>query len=476
MTMSQALKRSSILGAALFICLTTIAASPDKPEAMNMPLDPSAHQRAATIHEVTTSLYSSHRAVFSPDGSRAAVLGYSDLGRKQPIVEIYDTASWKQVARRALSLSRTDYTAGGLAFSPDGRLLAAGAGSVVVWRTDTWQEVFVSNGPFSRGPYAAHNLSAIAFSTDSKTLAALYDRVWFPETLRVDTTDQLVALEAARRNSILANEKPAEFTAPLVAFLDASTGQPLGQACPGGCDGNSRAMVSSVLLGTGQGFLVPYAEPAGSPSVGPMRISLTLGAISPKGPGQATPIPNKAPITAAAAWGNTVVAGSMPNDLFAGGKDQQPLTVFHADGRALSSIQTFGAIRSIGIAASSDQLTTFSTAPFRDAAVEVWDLKSNQLIQRATIDGLKSDFGASAVDPLRGRALVATLRAREHDKLLIADIHKVQPSHHQVSWRFSTSTVAQAAAMIAAACNNNAPIGRGAVLWQSSPNLRRLRR
>ena len=96
----------------------------------------------------------------SPDGSRVAVA--FGFGGQEWGVEVVDVRSGRRVKR----LSTPESEPYSVAFSPDGRLLAAGLanGIAVTWETDRWRRV---------GDPLVHRgtLPALDFSADGRTLA-----------------------------------------------------------------------------------------------------------------------------------------------------------------------------------------------------------------------------------------------------------------------------------------------------------------
>jgi WD40 repeat protein len=93
---------------------------------------------------------------FSPDGERIAT------GGQERIVRIWDShtgAEVHQVGRLTGCVS--------LAFSPDGKTLAGNVGRAIMrWNTETWEELPALES------YAAHTQGSIAFTLDGRRLAA----------------------------------------------------------------------------------------------------------------------------------------------------------------------------------------------------------------------------------------------------------------------------------------------------------------
>jgi DNA-binding SARP family transcriptional activator/WD40 repeat protein len=103
---------------------------------------------------------------FSPDGSQLAIAFGADNQEGRDGVEVRDVPSGERLARL-----RSDDEVGPVAFSPDGRLLAAGQidGNVVVWAAGGWGRV---GQPLALGRGMTLGL---AFSPDGRTLASSHD-------------------------------------------------------------------------------------------------------------------------------------------------------------------------------------------------------------------------------------------------------------------------------------------------------------
>ena len=102
---------------------------------------------------------------FSPDGSQLAITtGY--LTAEPDRVEVRDPRSGEPLARLP-----TGNGVRSVAFSPDGRLLAAGQvdGGTLIWETDSWRRV---GRPL---PLAGAQVLGLAFSPDGRTLATSHD-------------------------------------------------------------------------------------------------------------------------------------------------------------------------------------------------------------------------------------------------------------------------------------------------------------
>lgn len=183
-------------------------------------------------HTISTALASITRISWSPDGKYLAVIGKQASGSAQPSsVLVYDARSLRLL--QTLTPEPTGRAAlGDVAFSPNGKYLAAGTGVITFWQTDSWSPLREIPGPYARGAYVAGGTNSIAFSPDSRSLAVLYDSVVFPESVRVDTPEQGAEIGrrvfAAKRDlqsylNLLARDEIARPLQALMAF-DVATG------------------------------------------------------------------------------------------------------------------------------------------------------------------------------------------------------------------------------------------------------------
>ncbi len=120
--------------------------------------DTATRTRLATLEGHTDWVLS---VAFSPDGRILASGGYDSNGDRDGKVILWDVATRTQLATLPSSLGVTD-----VAFSPDGRTLAAGDKdhTVILWDISTRRSLATLTGHI-------HELRSLAFSPDGRTLA-----------------------------------------------------------------------------------------------------------------------------------------------------------------------------------------------------------------------------------------------------------------------------------------------------------------
>jgi WD40 repeat protein len=113
---------------------------------------------------LVTQLAGARNVAFSPDGKLLAAVSNAGFDPDDPaMVKLWDVATWKEVR----SLRGNAGPGGNLAFSPNGKLLAVGDGdrSVLVWDPTTGAEVFSLRGH-------TDGITALAFRPDGRVLAS----------------------------------------------------------------------------------------------------------------------------------------------------------------------------------------------------------------------------------------------------------------------------------------------------------------
>lgn len=124
-----------------------------------------------------------HHVAWRPDNKVFAVIGTKGTGDlKEFSVLVYDAATLHPI--QTLHVKSLGSMIGTIAFSPDGKYLAAGRGVITLWDANTWQPVRDILGPYVRG-FVSEGVSRMAFSPDGASLAVLYSSVSWPETVRI---------------------------------------------------------------------------------------------------------------------------------------------------------------------------------------------------------------------------------------------------------------------------------------------------
>lgn len=117
--------------------------------------------------ERTVRLPSAESVAWSPDGQRLAVQGYS------PLVTVFD-AKGNQVPMYDVPSAKGSPGHANVAYSPDGRLLAAGLHDVFIWDATTGHLLRKIAGPVLDLSRRMSSTIRFAFSPDSKHLAVAY--------------------------------------------------------------------------------------------------------------------------------------------------------------------------------------------------------------------------------------------------------------------------------------------------------------
>src|SRR5579859_6718131 len=201
----------------------------------------------ARVDRVSTKIVTTLALAFSPDGGHLALLGFCNKERQKLCVEVIDARSRRSVAILDTPSERASLVGGALAFSPDGKLLAAGQHGLRVWRTGDWQPAFDIPEPFARGTWAADVVLALTFTGDGQSLATLYRGVWYPQTVKMSTRSQVANLDAARLTALRSGGTPSYFPVNLVSFYDVATGRKNADAYPTGRDPVSGGVLSPAV-------------------------------------------------------------------------------------------------------------------------------------------------------------------------------------------------------------------------------------
>lgn len=151
---------------------------------------------------ISTDLDWVYRAASSPDSKFFALIG--SKGRIPDAVYsvlVYDATTRKVI--QVLPIKRPGSLLGEIAFSPDGKYLAAGTGIITLWDAHTWQPVRDIQGPYERG-LVSSGVESFAFAPDGRSLAVLYKSVVWPEMITIRTKEEAAVWakkeEAARKD------------------------------------------------------------------------------------------------------------------------------------------------------------------------------------------------------------------------------------------------------------------------------------
>lgn len=391
----------------------------------------------ARINEVPTKIFSTIALAFSPDGARLALLGFCDAMRQRLCVEVLDTRSWRSVAFLDAPNGRPGLFSGALAFSPDGRLLAAGQLVLRTWRTSDWQPAFDIPGPFARGTWAANAVLGMTFTGDGKSIAALYRDVWYPQTVSGGARREIADLDIARLAALQSGRTPSYFPVNMVGFYDTVTGRQIAEAYPTGRNPAARPMLSSAVAQAGRGSDVYVAWAQVGPSDGPPPPKLTFYA-GRVGPGAA-----EAPVSLAFLEVATALATSSDGATFVAGsstgnrssqfgpadgsstlpRDNSPILIHGASGATQTTMPPAGGVAALALTPRGD-LISCSKIAGEEGPVQVWAPKTGELVASYAFNGLKpSQYLVCAIDAdHRSIAIPQARGTSSPDQLLISHV------------------------------------------------------
>jgi len=356
----------------------------------------------ARVDTVSTRIVTTLALAFSPDGARLAVLGFCSKEGKSLCVEVIDARSRRSVALLDTPSERAGLIGGALAFSPDGKLLAAGQHILRVWRTSDWQPAFDIPGPFSQGVYAADNVAALTFTGDSRLIAALYGNVWYPQTVDMSRRDQVGPLSDDRIAALRSGRVPSHFPVNIVGFFDTATGRQVADAYPTGGDPRSTGILSSAVIpiGDSSDIYVAWAKAEPSDAPPPLRLAYYAGRLGPGAaePPISLPLIESATALAVSSDGATLFAGSStgntsgsfgpPTGTSELPRNNSPILIHRAGETTQTTSLPAGRVAALALTPRGD-LISYSKTTSDKGPVQVWNPETGALIASYALPGFR---------------------------------------------------------------------------------------
>ena len=373
---------------------------------------------------ISTNLDWAYRVAWSPDSKYFAVIGMEGSGGSTTFsVVVYDASTHKMIQTLPVNAKKPGSLLGDIAFSPDGKYLAAGIGVITLWDAKTWQPVRDIEGPYDRG-LVSGGVKSIAFNPDSKTLVVFYDSVVWPETVKILTREEGAALgakvDAAKKDGTfwekLSNSKIVSNLGTIMAFDVETKKRLFVQAVPvptpeknARFTGNltytedGKYLLSSRIehrqLERGEPFrhftFLEFRDPQTGQIIkevaDPHVMQVTAMAVSPDGKYIAT--------------GTDTLSKESTLNTFTKGWDlidnQDPIRLWDiADGKKLMEFGPLrGAVLSLAFSPDGTLLVSCQTDLEKKETVWLWDVKTGEIIERVTTPLSGSEFFACSMSP-----------------------------------------------------------------------------
>jgi WD40 repeat protein len=391
----------------------------------------------ARVDRVSTRIVTTLALAFSPDGGHLALLGFCNKEHQSLCVEVINARSWRSIALLDAPSERAALAGGALAFSPDGRSLAAGQHTLRVWRTSDWQAAFDIPGPFSRGTFAADVVFGMSFTGDSKSLAAIYRGVWYPQTVEVRTRSQIVDLDTARLAALRSGGTPSYFPVSLVSFYDAATGRKTTDAYPVGHDPRSGGVLSSAAtpVGNSSDLYVAWGKAQPSDAPPPRGFAFYAGRIGPGTAEPPFPLPfiESATALTVSRDGATLIAGSStgnrsssfgpPKGTSELPRNNSPILIRRAGETTATTTIPAGKIVALALTPRGDLISASKTAG-ENGPVQVWNPQTGDLLASYAFSGVNPGYSSDwAIDADHRVVAIAKQRAfGSTDQLLISRV------------------------------------------------------
>lgn len=419
---SPFIRLGAVLISALVVAVGAAYGEVDQPSHGEQLMVAQQHNRQIVTgkEEISTDLDWVYRVAWSPDSRHFAVIGSKGSGDlKGYSVLVYDASTQKVI--KVFPVKQPGLIAGDIAFSPDGKYLAAGIGVISLWDAHTWQPVHDIEGPHERG-FVGGGVQSIAFSPDGKSLAVLYESVAWPETVVIRTREEAAVWakkeEAAKKDGTFWEKRAkAEILSRLstiMAFdvetnkrIFVQTGPALTPEGGGHFTGNltftadgkylvtSRGERPSLLkLKSGMHDQIRTFLELRDPRTGHLLkeiegihvMEITAVAVSPDGKSAATGT-------------RTLSKESTLNQPMIDNRDPVRLWSLAGGDKVMEYGPLRGAVRALAFSPDSNLLVSCQTDLEKKETLWIWDVASGQLIERVSTPRSGHEFFGCAMSP-----------------------------------------------------------------------------
>jgi WD40 repeat protein len=357
---------------------------------------PQVSATAARLHStrLRSDIPMLKKVAWSPDGRYLAVYGVDTNINDQPDrLEVYDVVSGEVVARLNPSGTYSGrYPV--IAFSPDGRHLAAGSAVVRLWNTSDWTVERDFKGPYERGCVAG-GTDGLAFSSDGHAIYISYNAVMWPESVLASTRAR--ASQLNDQKGTLRKQLGVENVDTIMGF-DARSGlrifasRAAGQIGGGVLVGGLHYLTNRPNLLTFRSTLSFKPDSSGVP----VQEFATIAQFRSADSGEVEreiAVKTESELTASAV--------SNDSQLFATATDSGPIRVWSAGfGQVVETLKSAppGA-RAVSFADDASKLVSCSIDFHENKTVKVWNVSTSTVASTHRTDPDNADFYACEPSP-----------------------------------------------------------------------------